>query len=244
MLAVACLAQDQPEPRRQFAVASIKPNLSGKRALQNYKYAGDRFEAENATLVDMIVRAYPTRRIQMQGGPDWIDTDRFDVVAKADPSDGAVTSEQWPQMVQRLLEDRFLLRFHIESKEMPVLALVPARTGAVLPPVKPAGATSMTPGEHNQMIFKNITMAGLVNVMSNALHVPVVDRSGIAGFYDFTLDPLRYSELSRDDAARDTANFGDLLAIAVREQLGLQLEKQKAPLDVTVIDRAQRPTAN
>ena len=69
----------------------------------------------------------------------------------------------------------FLLRFHIESKEMPVLALVPARTGAVLPPVKPAGATSMTPGEHNQMIFKNITMAGLVNVMSNALHVPVVD---------------------------------------------------------------------
>src|SRR5215831_10502467 len=92
------LPAQEPTQRRQFEVASIKVNRSGPPRVQRNPlvYApGGRFTATNVTLVDVIVRVYPTRRIQMEGGPDWIDSDRFDIVAKADPAEGPVKPEQW-----------------------------------------------------------------------------------------------------------------------------------------------------
>src|ERR1700733_1174666 len=91
--------------RRTSEVTPIKHNKTGPRAVQGNQLAflpGGRFTATDVTLVDLIVQAYPTRRIQMRGGPDWIDADRFDIVAKADAADGEVTREQWPLMMQAL----------------------------------------------------------------------------------------------------------------------------------------------
>ena len=227
-----------PETRRRFEVASIKPNLSGRRALQSFAYSpGGGFTAINATLVDVIVRVYPTRRIQMQGGPDWIDSDRFDFIAKADPSDGKVKPEDWTQMVQMMLEERFQLKFHSETRPMQVLALVQGKAPPRLAAAKDGEETALTPGELGKMIFTRMSMSGLVNTMSNILHTPVIDRTGLDGFYDFTLDPNRFAET-------DNAKLADLITIAVSEQLGLHLEKQKMPLAITIIDHAEKPTAN
>jgi uncharacterized protein (TIGR03435 family) len=240
IFALPVLAQQQA--RRHFEVASIKPNPSGRKAMQSFAYsAGGRFTATNATLVDVIVRVYPTRRIQMQGGPDWIDSDRFDIVAKADAADGVIQPADWTHMVQTLLEDRFQLKFHSETRETQVLALVVGKGGPKLTVAKDGGETALTPGEHGRMIFTKMTITGLVNTMSNILHTPVVDGTGLKGFFDFTLDPNQFAE---QDGAAPNANFGDLVVAAVGEQLGLRLEKRKMPLEITIIDRAEKPTEN
>jgi uncharacterized protein (TIGR03435 family) len=245
LTAVPLPAQEQPNARRQFEVASIKPNKSGRKALQGFAYApGGRFTATNATLVDVIVRVYPTRRIQMQGGPDWIDSERFDFVAKADPEEGKIKPEQWTQMVQVLLEDRFKLAFHTEMRDMQVLALVTGKGASKLQECKDSEETSLSPGDHGQMVFRKMSIVGLVNTMANILHTPVVDRTGIAGFYDFTLDPNRFAASDNSDRSAPKESFGDLMVNAVREQLGLHLEKQRDTLKITVIDRAERPAEN
>lgn len=238
-LAAAAFAQEPATPRRQFEVASIKPNQSGKRALQAFAYSpGGRFTATNATLVDVIVRVYPTRRIQMQGGPNWIDSERFDFEAKADRAEGEIKPEQWTQMVQTLLEDRFHLTFRTEKRDMPVLALIVGKGGPKLESSKAPGEPNLTPGDNGKLSFTKMPIVGLVNTMANILHTPVVDRTGIAGFYDFTLEPNHYATQEPPE------NFGDLVMTAVREQLGLSLEKQRDTLTITIIDHAERPREN
>jgi uncharacterized protein (TIGR03435 family) len=243
----ASVVAAQDTPRRQFEVASIKPNKSGPPKVQSQPLSyspGGRFTATNVTLVDVIVRVYPTRRIQIKGGPEWIDSERFDIVAKADTADGEVKDDQWPIMVQALLEDRFKLTMHRETKETPVYALVGTPT-ANLRKAKDEEQTSFTPGENRQLLFRRYPIGGLVNLLSNTLHEPVIDGTGIEGFFDFTLDPGQFAAAPFvDGAPRAGDNFPDLVLAAVREQLGLRLEKRKAPLDITVVDRAEKPTEN
>jgi uncharacterized protein (TIGR03435 family) len=198
-----------------------------------------RFMATNVTLVDLITQAYITRRIQMQGGPDWIDTERFDIVAKADAADGEVTEEQRLQMMQALLEDRFQLVCHRETKDMPVLALV----GKLPEAFKESreGEPASIPGDQGKLTFKHWSIGGLVNLTSNVLRTPVVDGTGIQGYYDYSLDPAQFLDTVAPGAA---PRYADLFETALREQLGLRLEKRKAPLEIMVIDSASRPTAN
>ena len=237
-------AQERPEGRRQFGVASIKPNHSGVQKMQKYEYGrGGRFTATNATLVDMIVSVYPTRRIQMHGGPDWIDSVRFDVIAKADPDEGQVKPEQWPQMVQVLLEDRFNLRFHTETREAQVLALVMGKTTPKLEKPKADEKTELIL-ERGQFIFRNMPFVALVNTMSNILHTPVVDRTGITDYLDFTVDPTQVAVQDGPDGPASKQSLGDRFVVAVREQLGFRVEKQRAQLVFTIIDHAEKPTEN
>jgi uncharacterized protein (TIGR03435 family) len=248
LLAVLHLpAQETAKPRRQFEVASIKPNISGPPRVYKEPFAlspEGRLTATNVTLVDVIVRVYPTRRIQMQGGPYWIDSDRFDIVAKADTSDQPLEPGQWQTMVQAMVEDRFRLRYHRETQEKQVYALTVANEAPKLEPSKDGEVTSLIPGEHGQMIFRKMSIAGLVNTMANILHTPVVDRSGIDGFFDFTLDPDRFAAQEGDETPFRREEFGERVITAVREQLGLKLERQKAPLEITIIDHAERPIDN
>jgi hypothetical protein len=103
------------DTRPEFEVASIKPNHSGNFSggVNPISFTpGGRFTATNVTLVDLIVRVYPTRRIQMQGGPGWIDSDRFDLPAKAPDSRRDMQYQDYVPMVQMLLEKRFALKMH------------------------------------------------------------------------------------------------------------------------------------
>jgi uncharacterized protein (TIGR03435 family) len=238
-------AQALTPAHRRFEVASIRPNNSGPPRVQGNPLAympGGRFTATNVTLVDVIVRVYPTRRIQMRGGPDWIDSERFDIVAKADATEGEVKDEQWAPMVQALLEDRFKLTMHRETKEMPVYALVVGKTPPKLKESKEGATTTFTPGEGGQMNFRSMPVVGLVNTLANILHEPVVDGTGITGLFDFTLDPIQFASTGSTGGGADS--YSELALRAVQEQLGFRLEKRKAPLEITIIDRAEKPTDN
>ena len=236
----------QTPARREFEVASIRSNNSGrpKIFIEPFVYSpGGRFTATNVTLVDVIVRVYPTRRIQMQGGTAWIDSDRFDIVAKADMDQGEVKREQWALMVQALLEDRFKLAVHKETKETQVYALVAGKNPPKLQPSKEGEQTMSTQGARGQINFQRMGVVGLVNTLSNILHTPVVDQTGITGFFDFTLDPMQFmTPPSPDNPVRP--DFSELVLTAVQEQLGFKLEKKKAPLEFTIIDHAEKPTEN
>jgi uncharacterized protein (TIGR03435 family) len=227
----------EAKSRRQFEVASIKPNASGPSIVQTnpLSWVGGRFTATNATLVDVIVRVYPTRRIQMRGGPDWIDADRFDIVAKADDAEGEVKPEQRSGMVQALLEDRFGLKIHVESKEVDVLALVPDKGG----PKLQASSEGTLPSfvfSGGQLIFTATPVVGLVNTLANFLQTPVVDGTNIPGLFDFRLDPTRFVQPQPANSDR----FQPIVD-ALQEQLGLKLQRRKAQLDITFIDRALKP---
>ncbi len=245
--ALACIAATAQTPtpgRRQFEVASIRKNDSGPPKVYVTPFAflpGGRFIATNVTLTEVIVMAYHTRRIQMRGGPDWIDTDRFNIVAKADEAEGEVKHEQFVAMVQALLEDRFKLMLHRETEERTVYALVAGKNPSRLQPAKDGEQTAMVPGDRGQMNFQKMPLSGLVNTLANILHTPVVDGTGLTGFFDFTLDPLQLSDHTQPVTPD---SWPDLVLTALREQLGFKLEKRKESLEITVIDRAARPTGN
>ncbi len=233
-------------PRRTFEVASIKPNTAppptGTWTSPIATLPGGRFTATNVTLVDVIVQAYRTRRIQMQGGPGWIDSERFDIVAKADAAEGEVTRDQWPPMIQALLEDRFKLVFHWETKDMPVLALV-GKLPTAFQASKDETPNSVAQGDRGKFTFQHWPMAGLVNLTSNILRTPVIDGTEIKGFYDYSVDPAQFA-LGADSTAGPAPTYADLYETALREQLGFRLEKRKAPLQIMVVDGASRPTEN
>jgi uncharacterized protein (TIGR03435 family) len=244
--ALVAFGQTQTSPRRMFEVASIKPNKSGPPngtgTSPTAFLPGGRFTATNTTLADIITQAYIARRIQMQGGPDRIDSERFDIVAKADPADGEVTQAQRLPMLQALLEDRFKLALHRETKDLPVLALV-----GKLPPAfqeSKEGEPASVPGDRGKFTFRHWPIAGLVNLISNVLRTPVVDGTGIQGYYDFSLDPAQFAFAPADGSPTPAPSYANLFEAAWREQLGLRLEKRKASLVILVIDQASRPTEN
>jgi uncharacterized protein (TIGR03435 family) len=239
------VAQTPPAPaRRQFAVASIRKNNSGPPRVFVDPFAflpGGRFIATNVTLTDIIVMAYGTRRIQMRGGPDWIDSERFNIAAKADEAESEFKREQLVAMVQALVEDRFKLALHRETEERTVYALVPGKIPPKLQRAKEGEQKAMMPGPRGEMRFQGMPLDGLVNTLANILHMPVVDGTGMTGAYDFTLDPMHLSARTQP-VTPDL--WPDLVLAAVQEQLGFKLEKRKAPLEITVIDRVDRPTDN
>ena len=236
----------QSPARREFEVASIRPNNSGRPTTFTNPFVfapGGRFTAINVTLVDVIVLAYQATPIQMQGGPAWINSDRFDIVAKADMDQGKIEPGQLRPMIQALLEDRFKLTVHKEAKETQVYALVAGKDPPKLQPSKEGEQTRFTPGERGQMNFQRMGLVGLVNTLSNILHTPVVDQTGITGFFDFTLDPMQFiTPPSPDNPVRP--DYGELVISAVQQQLGFKFEKKKAPVEFTIIDRAEKPSEN
>jgi uncharacterized protein (TIGR03435 family) len=170
-----------------------------------------------------------------------MNSDRFDIVAKANTgTDGVVPRREAQQMVQALLADRFKLALHRVTKETDVLALVSGNDGLKLHRSEDGEEQSAGPGEFGQINYRKQPIDALVATQSGLLHTPVVDRTGLHGFFDFTIDPIRYAALTPGV----NESYADMVVTAVREQLGLKLEKQKASLEIIVIDHAERPTEN
>jgi uncharacterized protein (TIGR03435 family) len=251
-----------------FEVASIKPNKSGGAFSTLGFPPGGRFSADNVTLRDLIRAAHgtpepldPTRLI---GGPGWIDSDRFDIVAKAP---GAADPQQLLLMLRSLLAERFKVAVHNDSRELPVYALVMARSdGRLGPQLKradectPSGSARGTPppstgvcggrGSPGRLQFGGVPLSIVVAqpVWSRELRRVVVDRTGLTGAFEGTLEwtpadmPSAPAGPAPPDAPPPPRPDGPSIFAAVQEQLGLKLEPSQAPLDVVVIDRAERPT--
>ncbi len=249
---LACIALVSGQPALKFGVASIKPSQPGDLG-GGIRPApgGERYVASNITLKQMITVAYRIKADQVAGGPAWLDDDRYDMNAKAErPS----SLEELHAMLQDLLADRFKLRFHRESKELPMYALTVDKDG---PKLKPHEARSAGDPwiDQTQDHFPQTTWHATFAPMdyfawrlSTILDRPVVDQTDLKGGYDFDLKftqelpPQHSAGGSAQRNAIDTS--GPTIFDAIRRQLGLKLERQKGPVDILVIDQAVKPVEN
>jgi uncharacterized protein (TIGR03435 family) len=214
----------------QFEVASIKPSAPGARGPTIYNPTPEQFAVTSITAKALIAYAYDVREFQVSGGPGWVGSEEYDIVAKPE---GDVRGERVLAMARNLLADRFHLSLHRESKEMPVYALAIAKGGPKLRPS--SGHGPEVRGGRGQFEARNVTMEMFAaQLAGRMLDRPVLDRTGIAGEYDITLK-------WEFEAGADNSSS---VAIALQEQLGLKLEAQKGAVDVLVIDRVERPSAN
>jgi uncharacterized protein (TIGR03435 family) len=241
-----------PNANPAFDVATIKPNKEGGGG-KGFGIRGRTLSTFNTSLADLIVFAYDVHAKQILNGPDWIDKDKYDITAVPD-TEGAPNNRQWKLMVQKLLAERFQLTFHHDKREMPVYILSVAKGGpknlnksdatgdGFSVPIRgvPGGFT-MPIRNANMLDFTSFALQGAV------LDRPVLDQTGITGRYDFTLTwATNGTEFggSAQIAPPPSENAPANLFTAIQEQLGLKLEAVKAPADVMVIDKAEKPSAN
>jgi len=229
---IVCLAQNKPA----FEVASVKPNPGGEERGFSVDFApSGRFTARNMSLWILIRTAYKTRDLEMSGGPTWIKTRGFDV--QAQPA-GTVSRDQALLMLQTLLEDRFQLKWHRESREGQAYALEVADRGPKLPPPGEAANRTLAMGD---LDAPNITMDSLSQLLEFVLDRPVVNQTHLSG--PFAVKLQWQSEHARAANGGDNASRPSLVT-AVQEQLGLKLTSTKLPIEFFVIDSAELPSEN
>ena len=223
-----------------FEIASIRASQfqsadgEGSRR-ESIEVSGDRLTMRNVTLRSCISWAYNLPDFEITGD---LGTDRFDITAKAgSPSEVSALRP----MLGALLGDRFKLTFHRESRQLSSLTLVVAKGGPKLHISQEDGPGILRPSK-GAMVAQHATMAEFIGTLSGPLRTPVVDKTGLTGRYDFAVDLSSYFAETKE------GEQPDLLAIimsALREQLGLTLESHKEPVEILVVDHAERrPTDN
>lgn len=224
-------AQEKPA----FEVASIRAHSPAEGAFSFDVTESGRLTIRNMTVWNMIRQAYRQRDSQISGGPAWIKSDGFDVVAEA--GQGAhVERPRVLEMLQSLLEDRFRLRRHEEIRETAGYALRVAPGGPKLAPAK-EGQARMQMGN---LASPSMTLESLCQILEFDLAKPVVDQTGLSGSYALELQWARENQ----PAAQESDSSRPSLFTAVREQLGLRLESGKVPVKTFVIDDVERPSGN
>jgi uncharacterized protein (TIGR03435 family) len=195
---------------------------------------GGVFTATNVSLKLLISRAYGVPEAQVNGGPGWIETEKYDVTAKAD-TPLEMTREEVRPCLQALLGERFQLAIHHQTKQGSVFSLVAAKSGPKLQPHEgPGGAGIAASSDSGKVTIMgtNTTMVRLAEYLSGQAGRPVLDNTGLKGGYDFRV------EWTSDDTS------GPSVFTALQEQLGLRVEAAKGPIDFVVIDRVDKPSAN
>lgn len=265
VLSVALAAQNGGAPA--FEVVSVKRNVSGEQASSSIVQPGGRYNATNMTLRMLVKTAYGVHDDQVAGGPDWLDSDRYDIAAKAATDrPTSVFRDEARVMLRSALTDRFGLELHRERREIPVYVLVvAARDGSVGPnlrrsnpdecgkPARPFPRAADTQASTtDRPCGSGLSRAGYV--AARAMDVSfltgrlgawtdrlLVDRTGLSGTFDWDL------QWTPDALTTDAANAATTalpLVTALREQLGLRLEPRREPVEILVIDRASRPGAD
>lgn len=223
-----------------FAVAVIKPSDPEDRS-EGFHSSANRIFVENETIGRVLALAYAIHEEQIADAPAWLHTDKYDIQGVPD-TPGEPNLAQYQTMLQKLLADRFGLKFHREKRPLPVYALTIAKGGPKL--AKSAGDPNGPPdqtgngGTDRTVKFTNNSMADLVLDLGFELDRPIVDRTALAGRFDFLL------HWSPNELTADAPNAPPGIFTALQEQLGLKLESVKAPVDVLVIDHIGRPSQN
>ena len=248
-----------------FEVASVKRNTNTPSGRTTFHVsAGGRLTADNMSLRLLIQHAYDVRPFQISGGPSWMETERYDIAAKAD---GAVPEKQVVgPMLRALLENRFGLKLHHEMKEMPVFNLtqtdgakLPASNDAdcndAAPLVSPAGSA---PLPCHKVVFllsatgvrlrgKQVNTGQLVVSLASILGRPVIDRTAFTGKFDLDME-VSMEGLEGGILGSLGNQTPDIMAppifTALPKLLGLKLTATKGPVEVLVIEHAERPSEN
>ncbi|HET6218193.1 MAG TPA: TIGR03435 family protein [Acidobacteriaceae bacterium] len=257
-------AEDIAVKLSMYDVASIKPGKSGMGSTLLFRLDG--FTAKGMTLKALMREAYGIENDQILGAPNWLNTQTYDIEAKVDGADAAalerLSEDQRKLMFQSFLKDRFQLKVHRETKELPVLALVIAKNGPQLqeakpgdtypdgikgPDGKPAGHAGMMMWGNGRLTGQGISIAAMVPPLTQQLGRTVLDKTGLTGRYDVELrwTPDNTSTpASGPDSGTAAESQTPSIFTAIQEQLGLKLESQKAPVEVLVIDHVAAPAAN
>jgi uncharacterized protein (TIGR03435 family) len=217
----------------EFEVASIKPTPPGPGNTTMGFEPGGRFRATGAPLNALIQIAYEVRDFQVSGGPKWAGSESYDVVAK--PAAGTTLNRnQLKVAIQALLADRFNLKIHRETKDLPIYSLVVGKNGPKLTKNIDAPGPGATMGS-GQLKGSKISMSILASMLAQLLDRTVRDDTGISGDFDVKLDwsPGQTADVD-----------GPSVFTALQEQLGLKLNPQKGPVEVLIIDSAERPSGN
>lgn len=233
-----------------FEVVTVKPSVPGRpgKAFQSTR---TEVRSVNTSVADLMVFAYGVHPRQISGGPGWVESDKYDLEGK--PEGGVPNNKQFRVMLQKLLADRFQLKFHHDKKELTVYALTVGKNGPKLTKNDSGGASpALFFRGLGNLPARNATMEEFAGAMQSAvLDRPVVDHTGLEGRFDFQLqwtpDETQFLDLRPPGAPPapppGTEVFPDLFS-AIQQQLGLKLESAKAQIDVLVIDKIERPSEN
>jgi uncharacterized protein (TIGR03435 family) len=234
-----------------FEVASVKQNISGQRGESLPPPKGGRFTATNVSLLHLIDYAYHVQEFQVVGADGWLNSERYDVVAKA--SDNAPEG-QVRLMVQSLLTDRFNLKLRRDERQLPLYVLVVGKDGLKMPratqdctqisdPSVPCGGFRIR--QRSQLTGRNVPVDELIDVLALLTGRYVANKTGLSGNFDIQLEwsPDETLALGPEPDA-PAMEAGNSLFTSLQKQLGLKLESQRGPVPVLTIERAEKPKAS
>jgi uncharacterized protein (TIGR03435 family) len=225
-----------------FDVVSIKPTPPNVRSIAIETTPG-RFLAKGATVSFLLQYGYGLQAFEITDGPSWIESDRFEIEGKFEGEDSPA---QMIPMLREVLADRFKLKFHQETRQLPVYELVVAKGGPKLQEPARKGTEPRFGSFAGRLVASNETMPALATVLTRALRRRVLDKTSLTGHYDFVLQwtpeenqtpPLRPGATAPDPN-------GPSIFTALQEQLGLRLESSRGPVEVLVIDHVEKPSTN
>jgi len=242
-----------------FDVSAVKVSKPGANG-SNSDFHDGRFTASNCSLEDLIqYEGYGIPQTRILGGPKWVRSEHFDIQAKMDepslkglralPRDER--SRQTMAMFQALLRDRFKLAAHWETRELPIYAMIVAKKGPSFQATKEPEGHSGSSDHNGKLAARGMTMEQLADTLtqkfSRDLGRPVVDKTGVAGRYDFDLNWTPETDADVVNQATNGSvapDAGPSIFTCIQEQIGLKLESTKGPVQVLVIDHAEMPAEN
>ena len=258
-MSIGAIAQIRPE----FEIASIKPAAPDEHATVIAMPPGGRLEIVNMTLKAMLENAYGIQPFQISGGPGWLDSDHYDISARAGI---AVKREEILLRLQALLADRFRVVVRREVKQLPVYALVMSRKdgkpgprlieskkgGCTEPdPVNPFAVDPMRLCGNFELGPEGVTLvsapiAALTPLLSRVLGRTVLDKTGLTKNFDIHIEwtPDQAIAMRPPPDGRPPDSAGPSIFTVFREQLGLAFQAQKGPVEMFEIERAEKPSGN
>jgi len=253
-----------PEKTWSFDTVSVKPNKSGTDGVY-ISVRSEEYSGENLRIIDLVSQAYGIKQDLISGMPGWADGAHFDVKAKLTPQDAEAFEKLSREekiaankaLLRSILEERFHLKTHIETKQLPVYNLVLAKGGLKM---KAVGEDDTFPKRVNgpdgrpvrglvrmqdgMFIDQGIEISGLVNQLANMVHRTVIDKTALKGRFDLALKYAPDRDAPPDANNGSSQDDAPSIFAALEEQLGLKLQSDKGPVDTLLIDHVERPTQN
>jgi uncharacterized protein (TIGR03435 family) len=217
-----------------FDVASVKANHTDTFMRKYPQMHNGTFSSTGATLKSLLEIAYGVNTMRI-AGPDWLDSDRFDISAKA--PEGTADADIKP-LLQALLAERLAVKAHFESRLTPVYEMTVAKGGPKLHLFDPANPPRSPENPGGSFTLGVGTTAQIADALARAAGRPIIDKAQLEGRFAFTVNFTPFSAAPKDNAPPD-------IFTAVQQQLGLKLEANREPIDILVVDHAERvPTEN
>jgi len=255
-LTFLCLGVAAAQGPDTFEVASIKLGDPLAQGTSLGPQNGGGLKMENMTLRQMVQWAYDLREFQVTGATGWMNSERYRILAKGVLEEGPATyagmndaqrRAAWVLIRKRLknlLAERFQLVVHTETKELPMYALVEAKGGVKMQPnTAPDGSPQTMMVNTNAFEATRASLDSIAQNLAGITGRPVQNETGLTGYYNFKMKWTPDAAPGAPDKPAEAA-AGPTLFTALQEQLGLKLESKKGPVEILVIDRAERPTEN